>query len=127
MAAKCLVGQLHKVTYEHGAAKTILDRQGDIVTFQWSGSDSVNPEVTYHLDLIPLGSREGGTIRRDKWKGRLPRLADLVPGFEYDNSGTSVSRSGEKETLRVKGTVLPKETVMVGNCGYEITVISHDH
>jgi hypothetical protein len=127
VAAECFVGQPHKVTYSNGSIMTILDRTGDNMTVQWERPKVDDSVVTERLGLITLEIRKDGKTRRTKWEGPLPRLADLVPGYEYDISGIAEGVSGLKETVQVRGEVSSKATVMVGDCGYETTVINEGY
>lgn len=126
VAAECFVGTPSAVTYSSGSVMSVLDRKGDNVTVQWTRADRGASVQTTRLSLFTLEIREDGKTRRTKWKGPLPRLADLVPGYEYDISGLSEMTSGLKEIVQVTGRVSAKETVMVDNCNYETTVIDED-
>lgn len=124
VAAECFTGQPHKVTYSDGQVMLVLDRQGDVVTHQWGDAGDV---VTSHLGLFTLERRADGKVRREKWKSRLPRLADLVPGYKYDVSRMTVYASGRRAEIRLEGEVLEPATVTVGNCAYVTTVIRESY
>jgi hypothetical protein len=123
VAAECFVGLPSKVTYSSGAVMTILDKKRDKVTNQWTRPDGDVSVVTTQLGLFRLEVRVDGRTRRTKWEGPLPRLADLVPGYQFDLSGISEAVNGLKETVQVTGSVAPGATIQVGNCAYETTVV----
>lgn len=123
VAAECFAGQPRQVTYSNGQVMSVLDRDGDVVTHQWRTGGSEGDVRTSHLMVFDLERTHEGKTLRDKWKGRLPASADLVPGYRFDIEGKTTFASGGSSPVRMQGEVMPPATVTLGNCVYETTVI----
>lgn len=125
VAAECFVGQPHKVTFSDGKVMQVLDRQGDEVTFVWQDQpDSIRLS---HLMMFHLETRVGDKVSRDRWTGRLPKSGDLVAGFHFAVQGSFTGTNGKTYHTRLDGTVVGTDTVSVGQCAYETTVIRQDY
>jgi hypothetical protein len=124
-AADCFTGQPHQVTFSDGKVMQVLDRKGDDVTVAWS--DEVDIQRVSRMMMFHLETRTGGKVEADRWVGRLPKSADLVPGFTFDVQGSFTGSDGKPNAKRLTGTVLAADTVTVGGCAYETTVIKQDY
>lgn len=126
-AAACFTGQPVAVRYDDGTTLRILKRRGDEMTVSETSAEGEKVQK-WHLMLFLRETREAdGRKTRETWSGRLPGMADLVPGFRFAVDGTSPAAKGGRNPTRLEGEVTGVEEVALGDCRYAAVVIDQDY
>jgi hypothetical protein len=123
-AQDCFVGEPRQVSYDTGRVIKIIQRHGDDVTFTTPYEGFQDAVTKTQLMLFPKQARAGARSTEHRWTSRLPKLRDLVPGFQFDLEGTIKSGGGEPLPYRIVGSVLGEDVVQMGACPYPVLVIS---
>lgn len=122
----CFSGLPRQVTYDDGRVVTIIQRHGADVTYTVPYEGFQDSVMKTQMMLFPKQGRAGARSSEYRWDTRLPKLADLVPGYAFDIEGTMKSGDGEAVPYRKAGTVVSEEAVMIGECSYAALVIAVD-
>ena len=125
-AEECFSGKPTKVGYSDGRVITIIQRHGDDLTYTTPYEGFQDSVLKTHLMLFPKQGRAGARSTDYRWTSRLPKLRDLVPGYQFDLEGTMKSGDGEALAYRKSGEVLREDVVKVGSCSYPALVIAVD-
>lgn len=125
-AQECFTGEPRQVSYDDGRTITIIQRHGDDVTYTTPYEGFQDRVTKTQLMLFPKQGRAGARSTEFRWSSRLPKLRDLVPGFQFDIKGTMKSGDGDALPYRITGEVLREEVVKVGGCDYPTLVIADE-
>ncbi len=125
-AQECFSGKPRQVTYDDGRVFTIIQRHGDDVTYTVPFAGFQDAVTKTQLMLFPKQGRAGARSTEYRWKSRLPKSKDMVPGYAFDIEGTMKSGDGEALPYRNTGSVLRVEEVLVGECSYPALVVQID-
>jgi hypothetical protein len=122
-AQECFSGLPTRVTFNDGRVQTIIQRHGADVTYTTPYEGFQDSVLKTQMMLFPKQGRAGARSTEYRWTSRLPKLRDMVPGYQFDIKGTMKSGDGSAIPYRNVGEVLRIEDVNVGACVYSTLVI----
>ena len=120
---ECFSGRPVQLSYDDGHQITIIQRNGDDVTFTQPYEGGTDAVQKTSLMLFPKTARFGARAIEYRWTSRLPKLVDLQPGTRFDLQGTMRSGKDAEMDYRVEGGVLGMAEVRLGDCAYPVLVI----